>query len=51
MNGKVQRASYDVKVGDKIEVALGRKPSYLLGQGRAGHALKEDAALMYEPLD
>ena len=32
VNGKVQRASYDVKVGDKIEVALG----HLLGQGRAG---------------
>ena len=24
VNGKVQRASYDVKVGDKIEVALGQ---------------------------
>ena len=29
VNGKVQRASYDVKVGDKIE-------PHLLGQGRAG---------------
>ena len=24
VNGKVQRASYDVKIGDKIEVALGQ---------------------------
>ena len=24
VNGKVQRASYDVKVGDKIEVALAK---------------------------
>ena len=36
VNGKVQRASYDVKIGDKIEVAMGAKPPHLLGQGRAG---------------
>ena len=48
VNGKVQRASYDVKVGDKIEVALGQ--TYLV-KAVQEHALKEDAALMYEPLD
>ena len=51
VNGKVQRASYDVKVGDKIEVALGQNRHTYLVKAVQEHALKEDAALMYEPLD
>ena len=51
VNGKVQRASYDVKIGDKIEVALGQNRHTYLVKAVQEHALKEDAALMYEPLD
>ena len=47
VNGKVQRASYDVK----IEVALGQNRHTYLVKAVQEHALKEDAALMYEPLD
>ena len=47
VNGKVQRASYDVKVG----VALGQNRHTYLVKAVQEHALKEDAALMYEPLD
>ena len=46
MNGKVQRASYDVKVGDKIEVALGQNCHTYLVKAVQEHALKEDAALI-----
>ena len=51
VNGKVQRASYYVKIGDKIEVALGQNRHTYLVKAVQEHALKEDAALMYEPLD
>ena len=47
----IKRASYDVKIGDKIEVALGQNRHTYLVKAVQEHALKEDAALMYEPLD
>ena len=50
VNGKVARASYDVKVGDTIKITLGaRENSYMVLEINE-HALKEDAAKMYEVL-
>ncbi len=50
VNGKTARASYDVKVGDEIKLTLGsnerRYRVLIVGE----HALKEDAAKMYELL-
>lgn len=50
VNGKVQRASYDVKAGDVITVNMGvaSKKYEVLEVGE--HALKEDAAKMYKQL-
>lgn len=50
VNGRIARASYDVKQGDEIKISLG------VGEKRfkvllvSEHALKEDAAKMYEQL-
>lgn len=50
VNGKIARASYDVKVGDEIKITLGtRVNSYRVLQVTE-HALKEDAAKMYEAI-
>ena len=50
VNGKIQRASYDVKIGDKITVNMGAQPkSYQVLEIRE-HALKEDAAKMFKTL-
>lgn len=51
VNGKVQRASYNVKVGDRLTVTLGQNSRTYLVKAVQEHALKEDAALMYETLD
>lgn len=48
VNGKAARASYDVKLGDKITVSLGQNSRTYLVKAVAEHALKEDAAAMYE---
>ncbi|MGN1418866.1 MAG: RNA-binding S4 domain-containing protein [Acutalibacteraceae bacterium] len=48
VNGKIARASYDVKAGDVIEIQMGErliKAKVLLV---SEHANKEDAPLMYE---
>ena len=48
VNGKVARASYDVKIGDKITVSLGQgSRSYEVLEINE-HALKEDASKMYK---
>lgn len=47
VNGKVARASYDVKVGDNIEIQMGEnllKAEVLIV---TEHANKNDAGLMY----
>lgn len=50
VNGKIARASYDVKVGDIIKITLGtRESSYKVLQ-ITEHALKEDALKMFEQL-
>lgn len=50
VNGKVARASYDVKAGDVIKVSLGSNEREYEVLGVLEHALKEDAAKMYKAL-
>ena len=50
VNGRVQRASYDVKVGDKITVNIGIAPKSYEVLEVSEHALKENAANMYKLL-
>ena len=50
VNGKVARASYDVKVGDVIKVSLGQSERSFQVLEVTEHALKEDAANMYKVL-
>ncbi|MGN0521138.1 MAG: RNA-binding S4 domain-containing protein [Eubacterium sp.] len=50
VNGKIARASYDVKTGDVIKISLGANvKSYEVLQINE-HALKDDAAKMYKIL-
>lgn len=48
VNGKVARAYYDVKVGDKIKVSLGQNERSYEVLEINEHALKENAADMYK---
>lgn len=50
VNGKVQRASYDVKIGDKITVNMGTDSRKYEVVEISEHALKEDASKMYKIL-
>ena len=50
VNGKTARASYDVKVGDVIKISLGTNEKSYKVLAVSEHALKEDAAKMYEQL-
>ena len=50
VNGKVARASYDVKVGDRITVNLGQNSLSYEVLEVLEHALKDDAAKMYKAL-
>lgn len=50
VNGKIARASYDVKVGDEIKVSLGANVKSYRILLVSEHALKEDAVKMYEQL-
>jgi len=50
VNDKPERASYAVKIGDKIEVQLGAKPLTVEVLSINEYAKKEDAALMYKVL-
>ena len=47
VNGRVQRASYDVKVGDEIGIRFGQKELRVEVQENAG---KADAAAMYREI-
>ncbi len=51
VNGKVARASYDVKVGDNIEISFGTRivKVEVLSLNETIH--KEDAALMYKIIE
>ncbi|MBR2283542.1 MAG: RNA-binding S4 domain-containing protein [Ruminococcus sp.] len=48
VNGKVARASYDVKVGDVIEINMGTRPLKVRVLNVKEHATKENAADNYE---
>lgn len=50
VNGKVQRASYDVKIGDIIEIHFGEKTSKFEVLSVNEYATKENAALMFKQL-
>ena len=50
VNGKVQRASYDVKVGDIIEISFGEKLSRFEVLSINEYATKENASLMFKQL-
>ena len=50
VNGKVARASYDVKVGDVIEIQMGANCIRAQVLNVSEHATKENAVLMYKLL-
>lgn len=49
VNGKVARASYDVKVDDVIEITLGARTVKVAVTAVNEFAKKEDAGSMYRP--
>ncbi len=50
VNGKIARASSDVKVGDVIEISMGQNVTRARVLNVAETVRKEDAAAMYEIL-
>ena len=50
VNGKIARASYDVKVGYVIEISMGQNVTRARVLNVAETVRKEDAAAMYEIL-
>ena len=51
VNGKIARASYDVKVGDVIEITLGARSVKVKVTEVKEVVRKEDAAAMYTPVN
>ncbi len=47
VNGRVVKASYEVKVGDRIEIALGSRTVAVQVVQVADNVRKDDAAAMY----
>lgn len=50
VNGKIARASYDVKEGDVIEITLGARSVKVLVVTVKETVRKENASEMYEPV-
>lgn len=50
VNGNIARASYNVKVGDEIEISLGARELKIRVTAVNEHATKENAATMYEAI-
>ncbi|MCL2508492.1 MAG: RNA-binding S4 domain-containing protein [Oscillospiraceae bacterium] len=50
VNGKVARASYEVKIGDVIEIQMGANLTRAEVLSVSEHATKENAAQMYKLL-
>ena len=48
VNGKIARASYDVKVGDVIEIQMGANVTKAEVLAVNEHATKDNASLMYK---
>ncbi len=51
VNGKIARASYDVKIGDIVEITLGEKTVKFKIADVKEVIRKEDACQMYEYID
>jgi ribosomal 50S subunit-recycling heat shock protein len=51
VNGKIARASYDVKVGDVITIQFGAKPVSVRVLEVKETAYKDDAKTMYEAVE
>lgn len=51
VNGKIARASYDVKPGDVITISLGQRPLTVRVLNVAETVRKEDAAAQYEVME
>lgn len=51
VNGKITRASYDVKIGDIVEITLGEKTVKFKVAEVKEVIRKEDACTMYEYID
>lgn len=51
VNGRVVKASYDVKVGDIIEIKMGERVIKAEVLQVLEHALKNDASLMYKVIE
>ena len=51
VNGKVARASYEVKVGDLLSITFGERTFRAEVVSVTEHARKEEAALMYKLVD
>ncbi len=51
VNGRTVKASYDVKLGDVIEVTFGQRTLKVKVTDIREHALKNDAAEMYEIIE
>ena len=50
VNGRVVKASYDVKVGDKIEISMGTRTIGVEGLEVADNVRKDDASGMYREI-
>lgn len=50
VNGRVVKASYDVKVGDVIEMHFGERVICVRVKEIAEHVRKDDASSMYEEI-
>lgn len=50
VNGKVARASYEVKLGDVIEISFGQKVVKVEVVAISEHAAKSDAPAMYKEI-
>lgn len=48
VNGKIARASYDVKENDVIEITMGLNVTKIQVTKVTEHATKDDASLMYK---
>lgn len=51
VNGKVARASYDVKENDVIEISLGQRPLKVRVLTVIEHVTKDGAAELYQVVD
>lgn len=51
VNGKTARASYEVKIGDVVEIGLGAKMLKVRVLSLSEHPTKESAAMAYELIE